>query len=213
MSDANSEAEMLDSIASELRSEGFEVFLQPRRPPSPAFLIDFVPDAIALREDKNLVIELIRDTPIASQKIDKIRSLMAGHPKWDLRVYWVSQMKPQRRMPIASRETIAASNNEVRSTTTAGFREPALLMAWATLEAAARASMPSEFQRPQTPGRLVQILAREGYVTPSQADLLRSLADKRNRLIHGDLEVSVTTDEITQFTEMLDTIIGLGASQ
>jgi uncharacterized protein YutE (UPF0331/DUF86 family) len=213
MPDANSEAEMLDSIASELRAEGFEVYLHPRRPPAPAFLNNYVPDAIALREDKNLVVEVVRESAQASQRLDKIRSLLEGQPKWDLRVYWVSQTKSQRAVPVATRDAIAASNNEVRSTTNAGFQEPALLLAWATFEAAARASMPNEFQRPQTPGRLVEILAREGYVTPSEADLLRSLAEKRNRLIHGDLHVSVTAEEIEKFTEVLDALIDQGVSQ
>lgn len=213
MAGAHSEAEMLDSIASELREEGFEVYLQPRRPPAPAFLSNYVPDAIALREDKNLIVEVVRESPEASQRLDKIRSLLQGQPKWDLRVYWVSQAKSQRSVPVVTRDTIAESNNEVRSATTAGFHEPALLMAWATFEAAARANMPKEFQRPQTPGRLVEILAREGYVTPSEADLLRTLAEKRNRLIHGDLQVSVTAEEIKGFTEVLDSLIDQGVSQ
>jgi hypothetical protein len=212
MADTNSEADMLDSIASELRAEGFEVYLQPRRPPAPAFLGNYIPDAIALRDDKNLIVEVVRESPSASQRLDKVRKLLEGQLRWDLRVYWVSQMKSQVSLPVVTKESIAASNNEVRSTATAGFHEPALLMGWATFEAAARASMPDEFQRPQTPGRLVETLAREGYITPSDADLLRSLAAKRNKLIHGDLQVSVTAEEINQLTSVLDELIALSAT-
>lgn len=212
MGDTSSEADMLDSVAAELRADGFEVYLQPRRPPAPAFLGNYVPDAIALRDDKNLIIEVVRESSNATQQVDKIRSLLEGQPRWDLRVYWVSQVKSQRSLPVVTKESMAASNNEVRSTAIAGFHEPALLMGWATFEAAARANMPNEFQRPQTPARLVETLAREGYITPSDADLLRSLADKRNKLIHGDLQVSVTADEIKQFTEVLDGLIALSAA-
>ena len=60
--------------------------------------------------------------------------------------------------------------SEVKQIAAEGHIEPAMLMAWATFEALARALLTKQFGRPQTPGRLVQTLAAEGYLTPSEAD-------------------------------------------
>jgi uncharacterized protein YutE (UPF0331/DUF86 family) len=84
---------------------------------------------------------------------------------------------------------------------------PSLLLAWATFEALARAVVSGEFQRPQTPGRLVQVLAQGGYLTPTEADKLRRLAEKRNKLIHGDLQVRVSKAEVKRFARVLDTML------
>ena len=90
---------------------------------------------------------------------------------------------------------------------------PALLLAWATVEATARLLATKHFERPQTPGRLVQVLASEGILTPTEADDLRVLAEKRNNFIHGELQTPITKAEIERIASILGTMINLSKRQ
>jgi uncharacterized protein YutE (UPF0331/DUF86 family) len=109
-------------------------------------------------------------------------------------------------LTLQSRETIAAHLKEVSQLLDAGFVEPAMLLSWAALEAIGRKLMAKELSRPQTPGRLIQILAREGYVTPDEADILRRLAETRNRFIHGVLTVEVSRLQVEAFVGILSSL-------
>jgi uncharacterized protein YutE (UPF0331/DUF86 family) len=80
-------------------------------------------------------------------------------------------------------------------------------MAWSTFEALGRSFMPTDFARAQSPGRLVQLLAQEGYVTPNEADTLRKLAEKRNVLIHGNVATDVSDAEVRDFVSILEKLI------
>ena len=66
-----------------------------------------------------------------------------------------------------------------------------------------------KFAKPQPPGRIVEALAMDGYITPTEADHVRSLISKRNSLAHGDLGVSVTSQEIEQFTQTIERLYEL----
>jgi hypothetical protein len=201
------ETEILQQETQELISEGYDVYVHPRRPLVPSFLAGFVPDAIALRQDKNLVIEVSRKSPQAAKKLESLAALLQGRDKWELRVFWVSPDREQKTLGVQDREAIRARIAEVGAVAAAGHPEAAMLVAWGAFEALARAVLTREFERPQTPGRIVQVLAREGYVTPSEADRLRALAAKRNGLIHGELQTQVSAEEMRDFAAILETIL------
>ena len=96
---------------------------------------------------------------------------------------------------------------EIRELADGGHFGPALLLAWATLEAIGRLLALGQFQRPQTPGRLVQVLASEGYLTPNEADELRLLADKRNKVVHGELQTRISRSEVNRFADVLTMMV------
>jgi uncharacterized protein YutE (UPF0331/DUF86 family) len=52
----------------------------------------------------------------------------------------------------------------------------------------------------------IEVLAAEGHVTPTEADLLRRLAESRNHLIHGGLETSVPEADLQRFIDVLKTL-------
>lgn len=81
-----------------------------------------------------------------------------------------------------------------------------MLIAWATFEAVGRKVMPKEFERPQSPGRLVQVLAQEGHITPDEGDALRQLVDMRNRFIHGELTVAISRPQVESFVKTLSSL-------
>jgi uncharacterized protein YutE (UPF0331/DUF86 family) len=87
-----------------------------------------------------------------------------------------------------------------------GQIEASLLMGWAAFEAMARATLVGQFDRPQTSTRIVQILASEGYLTPTEADKLRALAAKRNRVSHGEFQTDVSRDEMEEFLLIIENL-------
>jgi uncharacterized protein YutE (UPF0331/DUF86 family) len=95
-----------------------------------------------------------------------------------------------------SRGEIEKSLQAVRELARENRTLPALIMAWATLEAVGRAMLPSKFPKAQTPGRLVDVLAAHGQLSPSEAEHLRRMAQIRNRLVHGAFQVAVPKSDL-----------------
>lgn len=204
----DTESQMLDRVAVELQAEGYEVYLNPRHPLTPAFFGNFTPDAIARKQDEHLLIEIMRKSPAASAKLAKLNDLLKDQENWRLRVYWLEPITSGDQLPVQRKSTIASRLDEAAALAAAGTLEAALLQTWATFEAIARALTPDNFARAQSPRRIVESLAAEGYLTPSEALAIRPLIDKRNHFIHGALEERVTPDEIQKFIGILRALQG-----
>lgn len=203
MIEGTSEIELLRAVVPELEAEGYEVFLQPSGSFLPAFLQEIRPDAIALSEKKNLAIEIARDTSQARQHLQQLSTQIKGQPKWELRVFWVNPATSRAILAVQPVATLKERIDEARKLLAGGHYGSALLIGWATFEAICRALMPTSFEQPQTPRRLVEVISSEGYVTPDQADRLRFLAQLRNGFIHGNLDIPMDKDEIGSFIELL----------
>jgi hypothetical protein len=203
MSDST-QFEVLQRLVPELEAEGYEVYVQPNRPLIPAFLGSFSPDVVALRPGKNLVIEVLKPSQGASQKLDQLTALFQNQRDWELRVVWILPSSDTASLQVQDRDAIQTRIMQIKELASTGHAEPAVLLAWATFEALARAVAPERFARPQTPGRILQVLASDGYLTPSEADALRALAQKRNRLIHGELNIHISDQEISNFLAILN---------
>src|SRR3984893_16318882 len=104
-----SEAALLDSVLPDLEAEGFEVFANPSPPILPPFMRGHSPDAIALRKDKKLAIEVLREGVLSNRRLDKLRELFSQHKDWELRVYWVSPSSIRRAIEGTSRNAIEQS--------------------------------------------------------------------------------------------------------
>lgn len=207
------EAEVLRGLIPELEAEGYEVFVEPRPPLAPAFLEGLQPDAIALREGKKLLIQFARESAPGAGMLERMQRLVAAQPGWELRAILVSPATLPAPPALQSKEQIVESVNKIRQLLDYGFVNAALLQAWASFEAAARLLMTEHFRKPQTPGRLVETLAGEGYLTPSEADRLRTLAKYRNSFIHGELDAGIAGDDVRFFIAVLDGLIEtIGAS-
>jgi uncharacterized protein YutE (UPF0331/DUF86 family) len=194
----NREAQVLERITPELEAEGYSVYVRPSVQLLPAFLQNYSPDAIALGRPKNLAIEIVSENPHSKGKIERIKKQFEGVNDWELRVYYV-RPTDDTGVEVPTREATAETLRIAETLLQRGEVKPALLMAWAALEALGRSLLPQHFSRPQTPGRLVEVLASEGYVKPTQADVLRRLVAPRNTLIHGGLGVEINSAELTEF--------------
>lgn len=206
MSVEASESMVLERLVPDLKSEGYDVFVHPGKQLLPPFLGAYVPDVLALRDDKNLVIEIKHRSGRSENLLKDLAKRFEGQDRWEFRVVWVNPSETQDGLAPQSREAIMARLKEISELLDAGFVEPAMLTSWATLEAIGRTLMAKEFRRPQTPGRLIQVLATEGYITPDEADELREFAEMRNRFVHGELSVAVTRPQIESFVKILSSL-------
>jgi hypothetical protein len=209
MSAATQEISVLETVASQLEAEGYDVYIQPSGPVLPQFLRDHPPDAVALSKERNLAIEVVRESPFSKQQMDELRERLSGHKGWELRVYFVSPSQTTGPMEGVSRQIIEQSIQAVRELAADGRTRPALLLGWATFEALGRALLPEKFVRPQTPARLIEVLAEDGHLTPAEADHLRGLADSRNQLTHGGLHLKIVTADVERLVATLETLLTL----
>jgi uncharacterized protein YutE (UPF0331/DUF86 family) len=201
-------AAVIESLLPRYEAEGFDVYINPSPSILPPFMQSYRPDAIALRKDKKIAIEVVVRAR-SDQKVRDLHSLFAGHPDWELRVFYASPSGSGKLPEIASTPEIEESIQRVIDLAEAGHLLPALVMASATLEAAGRALLPDEFQRPQTPARLLEVLGSKGYITPREADTLRAASAVRNAFVHGELNSTVDRKVVDDFVAILKTLVTL----
>jgi Uncharacterized conserved protein len=201
------EHEIIEAMLPRLEAEGYSVYVEPPPEVLPAFMRGYQPDVVALGAPRNIAIEIIREGAITEKRVENLRKVFERVEDWELRVVYVRPTSSDVEPEAVSRTTISESLQETRKLLDEGNALPALLMSWASFEAIARILRPEKFRRPQTPGRLVEVLASEGHITPSEADLLRRLAVLRNRLVHGNLAVAVDREELNSFMLVLEAMV------
>lgn len=197
------EAAILESVRAGLTAEGYDVILQPDRLSLPPFLQHLRPDAIASRRDENLVVEVVSRTPAANRKIERVREALRSRPKWKLRTIWTSGHDLPASLEKPSLEFVRDALTELDQLLEADFLRPGLLVAWACLEGVGRVLLPEALEKPQTPRRLVEQLAENGFIDRFEATQLRRLVDYRNRLIHGVIQTTVSEAELIEFRDIL----------
>lgn len=214
MSAQTTERVLLERLVPDLESQGYDVFVHPNKQIVPPFLGAYIPDLIALRDDKNLVIEIKHRSGRAEAALEEVVKRFEGQDRWEFRIVWINPNDSQDGLTLQSRETISTRLKEISLLLGAGFANSAMLLAWATFEAIGRKLMPKEFARPQSPGRLVQVLAQEGHITPDEGDVLRQLVNLRNRFIHGELTVAISRPQVESFVKILSSLANeLGVSE
>ena len=203
-----SEADVLESLLPKYQAEGFDVFVNPSPSILPPFMQTYRPDAVALRSDRKIAIEVVRSTGGSAEKIRDLQSLFAPQSDWELRVFYVSPLTSEKTLEVASRPAIKSAIQRVLDLKRDGHKLPAVIMAWATLEALGRALLPGQLGRPQAPARLIEVLASAGYLTPQEADTLRAAISLRNAAVHGGLDPIVDEGLLDQFIAVLHTLAG-----
>ena len=207
--------QILELLTPQLEAEGYTVYLEPPRQLLPGFMQGYTPDAIALpagtlkEAKKKLAIEVAIEGSSASLKEDVLRQRFIDAKDWELRVYYARPDGTRGSLPAMSREAIDMSLASIASLVSADQLQAALLLAWGTFEALGRAIAKGKLARAQSPGRLIEALASDGWVTPSEADTLRGLSDARNQLIHGRLDEDIQRADLSKFIEILTSLRSL----
>ena len=199
----SSETEVIETLLPRYRAEGFDVYVNPSRAILPPFLQSYQPDAIALKKDRKIAIEVIGSRPASAGKIKRLESLFAGQNEWELQVFYASSLTSAGKPVIETAAAIEEAIQRVSDLKAAGHFLPALVMAWATFEAVGRALLPEQFEQPQISARLIEVLASEGYVTPQEASVLRDASSVRNAVVHGTLNPKLDSDLLERFVEVL----------
>lgn len=208
------EALILEAIERAYREDGYEVISHPGQALLPSIFGGFGPDAIALKDADKVAIEVVSGrSPSSKTRIDALQARFAGQSEWRLQlVHTAPPGEPVRELPAFEGNAIRKGLAEVRALSDAGLRRPALIMGWALLEALGR-SLPSEasgdFARPQNPARLAERLAREGFLTPDEADATRALIQARNAIVHGDVDKDVSDKDVHALIQVLENLAGM----
>lgn len=202
-----SQAAIIEGLLPRLKAEGYDVFVHPGAPLVPRFLGSYQPDVIALREDRNLAIEVTSFSPKADVRLRDIAALFRGQDNWEFRIIWAGPGQQPENPPKQPMSEIASKLAEIDRLAEGGHTDAAFLLSWAVLEALGRTLFEEKLRRPQTPGRLVEVLATEGVLSPSEADIVRSLIPRRNQLVHGGLDAGVSGEDARSLQTILHTII------
>lgn len=205
------EKDFIETLVAGYEAEGFSVFLHPTREMLPQFMRGYQPDAIAIKENKRIAIEIRRDAARHASRMEQLQQIFSPHPEWKLRVYYIPGHTEEEEIQAPSLPEIDAALAEVGQLKKAGHLRAALMMAWAALEAAGRAVLPQHLSRPQTANKLIEALASEGLVTPTEADSLRNAISLRNAATHGQFGVAITEQEIDQVINAASLIRNLAA--
>lgn len=207
MSGAEAEAIVLENLVPELEAQGYDVFVRPSREIVPRFLGSFRPDLIALRGDGNLIVEVMTSKKSSLERLKTIAKLIDDQDRWTLRIVGTTPSQQRFDLLPEKDEEIAERLDEVTQMLSAGFVDSALLLCWASFEAIGRRLMPNELSRPQPPAQLVETLASQGYVTPDEADTLRTFASMRSRLAHGDFSVRARRRDVEAFIHIVEPLL------
>ncbi|MER9586745.1 HepT-like ribonuclease domain-containing protein [Mesorhizobium sp. M0276] len=187
-------------------AQGYKLVRRPSRGSLPSFLERYLPDAVLLGRTPQVVVEVLRKgQPHVERKVRELNALLAKHDDWRLEVLYAGEEPDQ--LPSVSTELLKQS---LSSTGRLAPIDPrgGLLLLWATLEALSRRLEPGKTMRPQTPGRIVELLAGAGFVAPSEAEQLREAVQWRNRLVHGDLTISPSETQVLKLVEIVGDLIG-----
>lgn len=201
------EAAILEEIKHKLLSEGYEVVIHPNSLLVPEFLGKFRPDAVAFRSDKNLVVEVATRGTASERRLKHIQEVIGAQDNWELRLIWSAPGQTSRALQRATVEAVQNAVEENRKLLIDGHYGASFLLSWSALEALGRMLLPSALARPQSPARLVDQLAQRGFLPPKEADDLRTLISKRNRLTHGDLRTDIKKKDVDSLLKILELLI------
>lgn len=202
-----SQAAIIEGLSPRLKAEGYDVFVHPSAPLVPRFLGSYQPDVIALREDRNLAIEVTSFNPKANIRLRDIAALFSGQDNWEFRIIWAGPGQQPESLWKQPMSEIASKLAEIDRLVEGGHTDAAFLLSWSVLEALGRTLFEEKLRLPQAPGRLVEVLATEGVLSPSEADIVRSLIPRRNQLVHDGLDAGVSGEDARSLQTILHTII------
>jgi hypothetical protein len=200
------ERALLEAVAARYKADGFDVFVEPSQALLPPFMQEYRPDAVAIGPGKKVAIEIARAGERSADKLKRLHERFSGHDDWEFVVLYVTPGAGTERMEVAPVDAIKRAIQSVTDLRSAGQPMAALVLGWSALDGTARALLPDRLARPQPPASLIEVLAGEGYITPSEADSLRIAAGVRNEAAHGQLDVAVEAKHLDGLLAALRTL-------
>lgn len=195
------ERRALDRIEPKLLERGYTLIRDPKRDQLPAFLGGYVPDAIAVGRNPNIALEIKgRKGLDIERRLETIRRLFDEHEDWAFEAYFFSSLEPE--LSVQAEEVLEDREQEARNLI--GMQsQAAFVLGWSILEASVRtAGLQDQDRRGLGPNRIISLLASEGYVPRAQMSELMRLAELRNQIVHGQLDVIPKDDEVRKILDL-----------
>ena len=192
---------ILDRLRESYEHQGYEFIAEPLPDMLPSFLGSYRPDAIALKQGDGVIIEVKRGRRAGQElQLEALAKLVAGQPGWRLQVYFEGERTEDSvHIALPTQHQIDVQLAEAERLAASGYRKAAMLLAWSVLEAIARARIAHEgasSQRPFSPAQTVQSLEIAGLVDGQVGRELRTKAQLRNLIAHGDLSADVDANDL-----------------
>jgi uncharacterized protein YutE (UPF0331/DUF86 family) len=207
------ESDLVEALTQHFKAEGFEVFIQPPSQMLPSFMEGFRPDMIALKQDKKIAIEIKQSSSQSRELFKRLSSTFAEHPDWELRFYYAESPPDLDRIETAPIERIRETIERAQQLRKTDQLLAALLVARAMLEALARAILVEPSSRPQPVQKLIESLASEGWITPSEASQLREISNLGNAAAHGQLDAKIEAEKVDRLLSILSSLLRLAESK
>ncbi|MGL6096957.1 MAG: hypothetical protein ACRC7O_14330 [Fimbriiglobus sp.] len=196
----------LERLADTYRGRGYDVVVRPRPDQLPPFAADFVVEIAARRGPADGVLVAVRkdrDEVAADGEMQRYAEVTGAHPGWrfDLAVIG-SEPPPQRYEPVheLSDGEIVRAIEQSEELSRMGFERPAVVAAWAALEAAMRMRLRS-FGQDADWGANLREMVRElysaGVLSPDEFRRVVAATRLRNQLVHGFAPTPNGAGEIT----------------
>lgn len=205
------ERAILGLLRERYESDGYAFFTHPSPSLVPAFLEDFRPDAIAVRDDEGVVIEVKVGEGAAGRRSPDVTDRFKDHGKWKFHVVYAGDVDTDTvSISPPDEQQLQKGVREVESLLDGGHSGAAFVLAWAVLEAAARqasAGSSEGLTEALTSRQTVAVLEGEGLIDATSARNLRGMIEARNALAHGDLARDVDEREVRFVLSLLRLIV------
>ncbi|MCI0488358.1 MAG: hypothetical protein L0229_17350 [Blastocatellia bacterium] len=185
------EKRRLQEVAKKYENKGYTVFVQPDSSQLPEFLSEYRPDILVKRENENIVIEVkSRGSLAQSSHLKDLAREIQQHPGWRFDLVMANPPEEEAYVEDArslDKEDIIRNLKESDELIESNHKEAALLLSWATAEAALRLLASTE----QIPLKrydslyLIKQLKTYGVISREEYDLFMRALNLRNAAAHG----------------------------
>lgn len=194
---ADLERRVLELLRQQYEDEGYEFRVRPEAESLPDFMEDYVPDAIAVKGQMGVAIEVKGRRMLSTERrLREVGKRFRDQRDWQLRVVYADEFEtglpgtsgePEIRIDLGSAENLLGMN-ETRA---------ALVMAWSALEAAVRLIARRTGEKPPRNAReAIEALEHLGILPFESADELRRNYGLRSQVVHGEFGMPVTADAV-----------------
>jgi len=174
------EGVVLERLRDRYERDGYSFYAYPPSDLLPQFLGKYRPDAIALRDDEKIAIEIKERTNEQSRmRLSEIANLFKAQEDWHFLVFNVDDLDRDPNIRTYGIDEIEGALREVDHLGAAGQLRAAFVLGWAALEAATRALLagePQDKMRPISPDQMSEMLAANGLIEQNSAKILRDLS-------------------------------------
>ncbi len=206
-----SEQDQLEAISADYIAKGYAVTIDPLPADRPPFLRRFRPDALAIKRDDHVVLEVKTHASLRSDAgLRSLASVIEAEPGWRLEVVVVRGAL--RKPPEGGAPSLSAIGRDADLIEAAhlmlehGLVEPAFVSAWVAFEASFRLALEREkvdTSRMRPEGVVKTLWSSGWFVDSDERKYLESLWAARNQLVHGFASARTPTKEDTQFVMRL----------